>query len=181
MLLRGGFPDGVGARGRSLHECAVVAVAIAEGGPEIAQRFMAHEAVGRLKDARAYEKHQERLGLEPFDTGFVDDLQVQVDNLVAKFGKPFADDNGWAAPMNNGVAPTFRRLEEMAELDHLRPYYRLASNEIHSGSRAVDAVLIDVRGETVLRAGGGLSRSSQRVPQASHMASSSRACVEGDR
>ena len=41
----------------------------------------------------------------------------------------------WAIPaLADSVSPTFRAIEEAARLDHLRPYYRMASDPSHANA-----------------------------------------------
>ncbi len=152
-LLRGGFPDGAGARGRTLYEAAVVAFALHRGGRDVAERFLLHDIVGRAKDARAYLTHQGALGLEPLEESEVEELEADAAKLCERFGKEFRKDYGWAAELFKGSAPNLHSLADFVGLDHLDPYYRAANHEIHSGGRAAALTMIDFRGQDMLRAG----------------------------
>ncbi len=74
-LLRTGHADGAHARWRTLHEVTVVAIFLANHGPEIAERYIEHDAV-----------------------------------------------ESW-------------NLEKAVGLDYLRPYYKLASHNVHAGPK----------------------------------------------
>lgn len=152
-LARAGFPEGASARGRTLHEISVVGFTLYEAPSDISKRFLEHEIVGRSKDAEAYIASQDRLRLKPLAPEEVDDLIVQRNALVEQYGASFVRDYGWAAPLFERGAPTFRDLEKRCNLDHLRPYYRMTSNDVHAGARAATQILIEHQGQPVFRAG----------------------------
>src|SRR5690606_6922189 len=54
-----------------------------------------------------------------------------------KFGKAFDTPYGWAADALKNPKPTFRDIEESVGLEHLRPYYKLASHNVHAGPKGV--------------------------------------------
>lgn len=54
---------------------------------------------------------------------------------------------------NGAKQPTFRELERLAGIDHLRGYYRWASHEVHSGSKGSRLNLIQ-RGERTVKSTG---------------------------
>jgi hypothetical protein len=82
-LMRGGYPEGVAARGRTLHEAAVIAFAIQEGGLDVAERYLLHDAIGRAEDAREYFKHQAEAGLEPVTADEVKEVEQVAQDLEA--------------------------------------------------------------------------------------------------
>jgi hypothetical protein len=43
----------------------------------------------------------------------------------------------WAAELLNKKSPTFADLQKRAGLDHFRPYYRMASYNVHAGPRGI--------------------------------------------
>ena len=133
-LLRSGFADDAHARWRSLHELAVVASFIEKHGEVVAERYLLHEAIQQQKLAQAYKKHQDRAGLELLTQAEIDALDERCKTLVARFGKIFIEDYGWAAPALGDKQPSLAEIERAAQLDHLRPYYRMASDNVHANS-----------------------------------------------
>ena len=95
-LLRSGFADDAHARWRSLHELAVVGKFIGKHGEAVAERYLLHEIVQQRKLARAYKKHEDRARLEPLTQAEIDVLDERYKALVARFGKGFTRDYGWA-------------------------------------------------------------------------------------
>ena len=133
-LLRSGFADDAHARWRSLHELAVVGKFIGKHGEAVAERYLLHEIVQQRKLARAYKKHEDRARLEPLTQAEIDVLDERYEALVARFGKGFTGDYGWAASALGIERPSLAEIERAVQLDHLRPYYRMASDNVHANS-----------------------------------------------
>lgn len=139
-LLSDGLPKGALARARTLHELAVTAIVIAEYGRrvdhlDLAERFLDHEAVATYKEAQNYQLHCKTLGYEPFSDDEMSDMKARRDAVVAKYGPPYKEQYGWAAGLDRATAPSFRDLEQLASLSHLRGYYAWASHEVHSDAK----------------------------------------------
>jgi hypothetical protein len=136
-LLRAGFPSGAHARWRTIHELAVVAFFITEHGQEIARRYLVHDAVQRYKSAVLYNLYHEKLGYEPFDSGEFEAIERARNDALDEFGPGFGKDWGWAIPaLGENTSPTFKAVEEATGMDHLRPYYRMASDPAHANAHA---------------------------------------------
>ena len=133
-LLSAGFADGAHARWRSLHEMAVVASLIQQHGQELAERYLLHEPIQQYKLACEYQEYFDRLDHEPPSKENFDKLKVQRDELIARFGEPFNGDYGWASSAIGSNRPTMRDIEQHVKLDHMRPYYRMASDNVHPNS-----------------------------------------------
>ena len=134
-LLRSGFADGAHARWRTLHEIAIVAWLIFDHGQELAERYLLHAGVQEYKLAHQYQSHYESLNLEPISQEVLTQLKNRRDQLISQFGAPFKNDYGWAAAVTGTANPTLTQLEEKAELNHWRPYYRAASDNVHPNAR----------------------------------------------
>lgn len=135
-LLKSGYADGAHARWRSLHEIAVVSSFIKKHGNETAERYLLHHKIESFKDAELYQKHYEALGYTPMSQGDYASIEAEYEKLITRFGKPYKSDYGWASlALNNHKKPTFLDIEEDSELDHFRPYYRLANHNVHAGSK----------------------------------------------
>lgn len=137
VLLRSGHADGAHARWRSLHEIAVMGFFIKSSGNEIAERYLLHEAVESYKAARQYREHCNALGYEPLSEEEFNEIKSTYQHLISRFGPSYKGDYGWAAPVLGKERPTFRDIEEKVELDHLRPFYKLASHNVHANPKGV--------------------------------------------
>jgi len=137
VLLRGGFADGAHARWRSLHEVTVVASFIKTHGNEVAERYMLHENIESYKAANLHQKYYAVLGEEPIPEDEYDSIKAFRDELIARFGTPYKNNYGWASAVLNNADPKFTDIEENAGLDHLRPYYKLASHNVHANPKGL--------------------------------------------
>lgn len=137
VLLRAGFADGAMARWRSLHEVSVVMQFIAERGARMAVRYSDHEAMESLKAARGYNLMAERLGHEPCTPAELDEIEAQATALLAKYEENYKEDYGWAGVDLKKKRPNFADIEKAIGLDHFRPYYKLASHNVHANPKGI--------------------------------------------
>lgn len=128
-LIRHGFADGAQARWRSLHELAVVCSFIAQHGDSVAGRYIEHESVEVYKAAKQYSEKIAASEMELIEEEYLE--------LIDKYGKNYSSDYGWAAAALKLARPTFRDIEASVELDHIRPYYKSASANIHANPAGV--------------------------------------------
>jgi hypothetical protein len=146
-LLQSGYETGAHARWRTLHELSVVSNVLveAEQANDLAERFLLHSGVEDAQDARIYQRHAPALGYEPFDEDAMRRLSETRDGLIRRFGEEFDKRNGWAATLFDERAPTFSRLEELANMAHMRPWYSFTSHRVHPGSKGA-AISVTHRG-----------------------------------
>ena len=93
-----------------------------------------HEKVQQYKLACEYEESWGRLNVEPLSKETLDSLKVQRDELIARFGEAFKSDYGWASSAIGSNHPTMSDIERHVQLGHMRPYYRMASDNVHPNS-----------------------------------------------
>ena len=136
VLLRHGFADGAHARWRSIHEIAIVSLMVRKHGNDLAERYLLHDTVQRYKLACAHQDYYERIGDDPVPAEDIERLKAERDELVDRFGSSFTGDYGWAAEAIGHSRPTIRDLEEHTGIDHMRPYYRMASDNVHANAHA---------------------------------------------
>jgi hypothetical protein len=136
-LLCSGYADGAHGRWRTLHELAVVSNILVDQGQDndLAERFVLHEYAEAAWDARSYQKHAAALGYEPFTQPEMQQLDRTRDELVGRFGADFARPYGWTAGLLAPDRPTFAKLEELAGMAHMQPWYKLTSHKVHAGSK----------------------------------------------
>ncbi len=137
VLLKSGHADGAHARWRSLHEIAVVGMFIAASGDQIAERYLLHDAVESYKAARQYQEYHKRLGYEPLSNQEFKQIESAYQHLIDRFGPAYRESYGWAEPVIGKRKPTFRDIEEKIGLDHLRPFYKMASHNVHANPKGV--------------------------------------------
>ena len=138
VLLRSGLADGALARWRTLHEIAIVACLIGDHEQELAKRYLLHETVQQYKLACQYQSHYQSLKFEPISQEELTQLKERQDQLIAQFGTSFKYDYGWAEAITGIPNPTLAHLEEKVELDHYRPLYRWASDNVHPNAHGTN-------------------------------------------
>lgn len=134
-LLRGGFADGASARWRALHELSVIGMYLSEQPDSVSEMYLDHNVIEQAKSMDSYETHYEALGEEPIEKEDAELLRQERDVLIKKYGPPFKGDYGWASCHRQEKRTTFSDIEQSVQLDHWRPYYRLACQSIHASSR----------------------------------------------
>ena len=137
VLLKSGFADGAHARWRSLHELAVVGSFIKTYGNEVAERYLLHDNIESYKAATLYQKHYEALGYEPISQDEFDLVKIRHDKLIERFGRSYKNNYGWASSVLKNEDPTFAQIEENRKLDYLRPFYKLASHNVHANPKGI--------------------------------------------
>ena len=152
VLLRSGYSSGALSRWRTLHEVWVVFDLLTDGDEDLSRRYLAHEVVESLKGQKEYEETWEARGDEPPDWTAAEREHTRAE-LAAEFGSTFLDDYGWAAALFNGKAPKFRQLQERAELDHWRGYYRMASHGTHANPKGISWNIQDLLPTDLIWAG----------------------------
>ena len=155
VLLRSGYADDAHARWRTLHEIAVVSMFIGDASQDVAERYLLHEVIQKYKGALQLQRHAKSLNEDPLSQSEFDQLETQRNLLVAKYGKPFKGDYGWSASELGKDRPTFTDIEESVDLEHWRPYYRMASDNTHANSHGAKfrLGLVDHQTDEMLLAG----------------------------
>lgn len=153
-LLKSGFADDAYARWRSLHEIAVIGNFISENSQELAEKYLLHEVVQQYKIACAQRRVQGRNNEEEISEEDFAKMKSLRDKLVARYGNRFKLDYGWAEGALTSKSPTFHEIEKQVRLDHFRPFYRMASDNVHANSHGIYFRLgLDQNARKVLLAG----------------------------
>ncbi len=135
-LLKDGFADGAMARWRTLHEIAVVATFVRDRGDAMAERYLLHDRVESYKAMLLYQKHARRLGLKPMSARERRIVTASFNAMITRFGKPFGSEFGWASETPT-ERPNFSEIEAKISVDHWRPYYKLASHNVHANPKGI--------------------------------------------
>lgn len=136
-LLKNGFADGAHARWRTLHEVTVTAMFLAKNGAEVVERYCLHEFVDSYKGACQYSKYAGRLQEDPLGDEDFYLLEEKYNQVLERFGADFKNAYGWAESALGKKRANFSDLEEAVSLDHLRPYYKWASQNIHANVKTI--------------------------------------------
>jgi hypothetical protein len=152
-LLQSGFAPAAHARWRTLHETNVTAHFIADRGGDVAERFLLHEHIEALRAAEQIQTYAKRLRERPFSRSEMSRLRRTRDQLEKQFGAEFRHPYGWAAATLQMKKPTFSDIEAPTKLDHLRPYYKMASYSVHATVKSIRFSLALLPGHDVLLTG----------------------------
>lgn len=137
-LLKSGYADAAQARWRALHEVAVTQLFVAKHGDECAQRYVDHGVIESYKGMCQHKEYEHRLQEKGPDDSEIVECKRYVDELVGTYGKDFKGQYGWALPfVHKEKGATFFDLEKDVNLDHFRPYYKWASQNVHAGPKGL--------------------------------------------
>jgi uncharacterized protein DUF5677 len=152
-LLSGGYATAAMSRWRAMHEVAVVMSLIRQHGQPLARRYLHHEAIEAAKAVEEYQTYHARLGYEPYGPTDIAQIVARRDAVLKQYGPDFGGTYGWAEPAIGVRKPRFDQLERAAKLDHMRPYYRMASHGIHGNPKGILFQLGQIGPERFLLAG----------------------------
>lgn len=136
-LMQSGYGSGALARWRSMHETTAVLAYAKEQGPRIIKFMKDHEAVSAYKAMKVYQEYAERLNQKPFSAYEVRLAKAKYDRRLTKYNTGFKKDYGWAWAASGHTIDNFRDLEKHVGIDHLYPYYKLSSLNVHMEWRSL--------------------------------------------
>lgn len=155
-LLRSGYASGAHARWRTLHEIAAVSFFIMKHGEKVAEKYLLHDVIESSKAVRQYQEHVDSLGYERYSDKEVEEIMKKREKLCERFGKCYKNTYGWAAEALGKCRPNLYDIEKDAGINHLRPYYKMASHAVHANPKGVLfnlGLLSESSGKDVLIAG----------------------------
>ena len=83
-----------------------------------------------------FQEYAEKLGHTPIDDAEMEEIISEIRELDNKYGSEYKKGGyGWASSVLNTQRPTFRHIEESIDQDHMRPYYKMASYNVHAGQK----------------------------------------------
>lgn len=137
VLMQNGYADGAYARWRTMHEIAVMGAFISSNGNELAEKYLLHDNIESYKAALQYQKFYEQLGYPPIPDDELKNILSVYEELLLRFGNNFKNEYGWASSIVNKNNPRFSDIEEITNMNYLRPFYRLASHNVHANPKGV--------------------------------------------
>jgi Family of unknown function (DUF5677) len=136
-LLKNGYADGAYARWRTLHEINVVAHFIHKHGEEVAERYLLHEIPESYRIASQYQEYAERINYEFISDEEFQEIKTAKEQLIQRFGDNFYKEYGWASEALSKKQPSFPDIAKDVNLDHLFPFYKMASHNVHAGVKSI--------------------------------------------
>ena len=119
----------------------------------VAKKYLEHEVIESYRAMNQYQEYAEQLKQERYTDEEVKDLKKLSDNLCEHYGKSFRTPYGWSAEVLGMKKPTFADIEKSSGLDHLRPYYKMASHNVHANPKGIKFRLGLSDGADILLAG----------------------------
>ena len=136
-LLENGLADGAMARWRTLHEIGVVAAVLSQHGEDIAERYLAHQAVESKRAMNKYLNCYASFGYKPLPSREVNKITKAYDAAIAKYGDAFKSTYGWAAYHLKNKQPNFTDLETEAGRAEMRSHYQMGNDNVHAGVKSM--------------------------------------------
>jgi len=141
-LLKGGYADASQARWRALHETNVTLAFISKHGLECAQRFIEHEIVDSYNGMKIHKKYEHKMQAKGPSIEEIEVITSQYKEVIKKYGKGFEKQYGWLEPFFPGIHnPGFQSMEKDVGLDHMRIYFKWASQNIHTSFKTLTKTL----------------------------------------
>ena len=133
LLLEHGHAEGALARWRTLHEVAVVATLIKEGGDDLAERFFDHDAVEQKRMLDDYRRAALAAGEPSPPAAQAREIERSFDDMVTRYGKHFQGMYGWASEqLGLPKEPKFHDLQDAIGSLSLKHRFRVASSSNHA-------------------------------------------------
>ena len=153
-LMENGFADGAMARWRTMQEISAVCYLIEQHGDSLAERYVAHQIVEARSAAIQYRKFYERLGQDPITDVEFENIESAYRSALQQYGSDFGEQYGWAVGyVGRTRRPTMADIQKAANIDHLSPYYKMASHNVHANPKGVFFRLGHIGESEVLLAG----------------------------
>ena len=152
-LLENGLADGAMSRWRTLHEISVIALFLSEHGETVAERYIEFQQVESWKALQQYIQHYEILRQQPPSDDEMQEVQEAFEKLINKYGKDFRNEYGWASDCLQRQNPKFSDLEKACKIDHLRPFYKMASYSTHANPKGIYFQMSSASVENLILAG----------------------------
>lgn len=136
-LLKSGYADGANARWRSLYELAVVLMFLVKHQGDLAERYLCHGHVERLRTAQQYQKYCLALSEKPYSQEEMDEMAALSERQLQRYGNDFRHDYGWAAHLFGRPKVGFSDLEGSIGFEHWKPYYKMSCHSVHAGAQGL--------------------------------------------
>jgi hypothetical protein len=137
-LLKSGFPSGAHTRWKNLHEIACVSYFISKHGEDMAKRFLDYETVESYFQAQAIYEHQQKMECEALSETEFKKLKKEINKMKKLYGPDFVRKTNYPyawVPRTVLKTRSLREIEKSVKLDMLRPYYDIASYNMHGGPK----------------------------------------------
>lgn len=110
---------------------------LAENGTDTVERYIAHEFVDSYKGALQHKTYESRLQAAAPSDETIASLKARYEEAIAHYGRDFSNSYGWAEYALGKQRANFADIEKAVGLEHLRPYYKWASQNVHASAKTI--------------------------------------------
>jgi Family of unknown function (DUF5677) len=110
---------------------------IAKYGKDVAERYEAYNLVESYKGMLQYRQYAKSLKQKEISRKEINQIKKDYDDAINKFGAEFKESYGWAASALGKKKPNFADIENDVGLDKWRPYYKMASHNVHANPKGI--------------------------------------------
>lgn len=134
ILLKNGYPDGAFSRWRTIYELSVIGGLLVDiKDNDLCERYLNFFYVQAYKE----EKLNREKGYPSYDEDSFKSLKNNYDYMVKKYGKNYVNgDYGWANKLFDKDRVYFSDIENAANMEKLKGYYKSSSMYIHGNYKA---------------------------------------------
>lgn len=136
-LIKGGYASAALSRWRTLLETSIISLFLALNDENTSQRYLDYEIIETYGELKTYKENVDFLGFDEIPLDEQNKIQTKYDEMIKKYGKDFANDNGWASAVLNKNRPKLRDLMEYVDSQYMKPFYKFANNYVHSGAKSL--------------------------------------------
>ncbi|NNV55031.1 DUF5677 domain-containing protein [Limnovirga soli] len=152
-LLKSGFADGALSRWRTLYEISVLGNFLNNKPEDLSQKYLDYSIVESYQERLEFQKNYKKLGNKTYSKKDNNYVEAQINLLKEKYGKDFVKAYGWSSEYLLPGKRNFAGMEETVEFKHMRPFYKMANNYVHSGAKGFLFKLGTYRQNKVMLAG----------------------------
>lgn len=139
VLLKSGYIDGAHARWATMHQLGVISLFLLENESIVSERYLDHSYIRRALESKDFNKYSSKTGYPPYTEDELRNFEEKTKQLVIKYGNDYDYTRGFGwIPTSITKKRNFRELEKLSKIDHLRPYFNWATNQVLGGAHAFD-------------------------------------------
>ena len=134
VLLKNGFADGAFCRWITLYELSLIGALLFEKKDnDLCERYLNYFHVQAYKE----EKLNREKGHPSHTDDSFENLKENYNYVIDIYGKDYANgEYGWANKLLNKNRTTFKDIEDVADMNYLRGYYKSSSMYVHGNYKA---------------------------------------------
>lgn len=141
VLVTNGYADGAMSRWRTLHELCITFLFLFDNNPKITKMYNDYHVIERWKKANEFQENHTFLQIEPISKNDMEFIESERKEVLEEYGKEFGKSYGWTMDILPNGRRNIREMEKIVGLEHHRPLYTWASENVHSGVSGINKKL----------------------------------------